>query len=108
MIHPHIKKCFRLYHDAALISAVEVKTMVDAGTLAPLDTIYCSVNNEFYRAKAIAEFRAPKFLMTVATDPFIPSDLEVDDVEVTAIMNGLPENFFTEDYECMPVVEDVL
>ena len=98
MIHPHIKKCFRLYHDAALISAVEVKTMVDAGELTPLDTIHCSVDNELYSALAVSTFRAPKFLMTIATDPFVPSDIEVNDVEFAAILNDLPDDFFEEDY----------
>ena len=99
MIHPHVKKCFRLDHDTVLISAIEVKTMFDAGKLTPFDTIHCAVDNELYSVLAVSTFRAPKFLMTIATDPFVPSDLEIDDVEVAAIMDGLPENFLMEDYE---------
>ena len=97
MQYPHHKQYFHVDDDLIPVSAIGIKKMLTAGQLTPTDVVHCSVDNELYMARAVAEFRAPKFLMTVATDPFVPSD--INETWTAATMNGLPENFLTEDYE---------
>ena len=86
--HPHQHRCFA-YNGKVVLSALDIRDLVTSGNLLPDDIITDTAGGQHY-ARSIAEFREPRWLRTLATDPICgmtDADCGISEEELLADMS---------------------